>query len=323
MVFRRKVLLLSLIICSLSFIYAASFFFDPELKQDNELYAWLDERFLPYADAIEIAGSAGNIVFTRKNNIWVVSGYSNFYQRIFDYPASQNRINDLLGALTRRGHYPVRSELLDKYEQYGLGANTSRIIIYGGAGLPLLDLYVGYIGHTGQIFLRKSGKQIRSGEDIFTVYTENGKAYWFDLRIFAELHSSAVQRIGFIPPEGFGAGLYYIRNRNFWINENDGSVMPEFESIVRSVTETHGEDFFPVDAYANADWMNFGSIGMWLDDGSYRNITLGTLKYNHMGNAVEGNAGAVIYLALVPDTGLVYVLSEWTIRRIWPQALLQ
>ena len=295
--YKKKVLVLLVIILFLSLLYGGTVYFDSQYSaQRKSSYTWLDQRFLSYADRIEVIGSQGMVVLTRRNNVWVI------VEGTAEYPVKQAFIEDMLTALTRRGNFPVRSNSLATASRYGISENSSRIIVRGGAGLPLLDLFIGYTDLTGgEIFLRKAGQnEIRSGEDRFTLYTENNRTFWYDLRLFPLIEPVMVQRIrlSFLIDED--KPLVISRSRNGWIFENSNVPFPGGDYWLRSILDARGEDFA-----RHTGWDPAESIVLELGDGSYRVIFLGP-------QAADGSRQA-----MVSDSSLVFILSEWTFRQFY------
>ena len=296
MEYKKKAALLLAVISVLAIALILSFIFDSErVARRSSSYTWLDSRFLPLADRIEIRGQRGTITLLRKNNIWVMPDAHNVQ---IEYPVKQIRVDDMLAALSRRANYPVRSTSREM-ERKGFGDDSSRITVYGGAGLPLLDMLIGYTDLSGgEVFLRKIGQsEIRSGADVFTMYTENDKTFWYDLRLFPDLTAAMVQRVHLISAT---EELILRRSGNNWINENTGAVISNGETYLRSLLDAQGEDFVS----DLTGFEVFGSIVLELGDGSIVTIYLGQ----------AGNR----QLANIRGSRLFYLLGDWTVKRIWP-----
>ena len=293
--FNKKLALLLILIFFLIMVYLGSFFFSTEANLRNSSYTWLDSRFVPLADRIEIYGLKGSIILLRKNNTWVISHGNN------DYPVKPLRVEELFRDLSRRKNYPLRSTT-SAPETFGLAKGVSRIIVRGGVGLPLLDLLIGFTDVSGrELFLRKAGqKEIRSGEDIFTIYTESDDRFWYDLRIFPGLSPSMVQRIHCFPLSTGESPFTLSRKNNGWIIENTVFPVLRVESWLRSIIEAQGENF--VDSM---DWETVGTMVLELEDGSARILRISPPD-------AQGSR-----IAAVSGSPFAYSLSEWTIRRIW------
>ena len=301
MTYKKKLFcLLALIFCLIS-LYGATFFFDPEVSSRNSNLSWLENRFVDLADRIEIFGSNGRTLILRINNVWVISDGN------VDYPVKQIRVEELFRDLSRRKNYPLRSSTSEP-GIYGLGEGASRIIIRGGAGLPLLDLLIGYSDVSGrEIYLRRTGqREIRSGEDIFSIYTESARSFWYDLRLFPDLSVVMVQRVHVFPPIMTEESPFTLsRRNNNWINENSGALVPRAESWLRTILDTQGESFADPVYWNPAYWEAEGSIILELEDGSARIFRIGP----------PDSYGS--RFAVVSDSDFTYSLTEWTVRRVW------
>lgn len=309
--FRRKIIVLSALIVFLALVYIASFVFEPG-RQGRHSFAFLDSKLLPLADRIEILGSGGNTVLSLRNNTWVFSSAA------AEYPVKQGRVDDFLKVLSGRDAYSLRAASSEANEKLGLvEGKASRIIIRGGAGLPLLDLLVGAGDALGrELYLRKAGaKEIYSGEDRFTLYTESRQSSWYDLRLFPAQNASGMEasmvqqaEISFpvIDANGFGVkqeNYVLRRGSGGWIiagNSNDTLDNIKTEAWLRSVLDAEGEDF-GIEAPAAPE----GRIILRFGDGSSRAMDAG-----------PPDADKRRYVT-VSNSSLVYVLAEWTYNRMF------
>ena len=300
MAYEKKLILLLTVIFCLLCLYIGTFFIGTEKSLRNSNISWLDMNFIHLADRIEIYGFYGRTILLRKNNIWVLREGS------IDYPVRQNKVEELFRDLSRRKNYPLRSSTSDP-GIFGLGEEASRIIIRAGTGIPLLDLLVGYNDVSGRdVFLRRAGQTaIRSGEDIFTIYTESDPSFWYDLRIFPDLSASMVQRVHIFPLFAEQSPFTLSRRNNGWINESSGALVPRAESWLRILINTQGENFINTE-----NWESEGSMVLELGDGNVRLFRVSSPD-------LESSRMAVVSGAPVGGSDLVFVLSEWTIRRLW------
>jgi hypothetical protein len=159
---------------------------------------------------------------------------------------------------------------------------ASRIVIRGGAGLPLLDLLLGRGDATGrEIYLRLAGRnEVRSGEDFFTQYLDSPPASWYDLRLFpgsSRPETGAVQRVRVSAFNGKGA--YSIsRNSGGWIFEGEEEIAVDTqkaEAWVRAILDAEGEDFSPSLQGPGGAEPGGGSLTLELGDGSARALLTG------------------------------------------------
>ena len=311
--YKRKILILLLLILILGLTNFAFYFFDAaRVNNRASLYIWLEERLLYYADRIEITGSRGQTILNRVNNVWVINAVLPDGS-IINLPVRQQRVEDFLRTLTRRSNYPVRSTAATP-ELLGIGPGSSRITIRGGAGLPLLDMLLGAVDASGsEIFLYGTGQRvIRSGEDIFTLYTESPPSFWYNLKIFPDIRADMVQRIHFMPVIHGESPLTFSRRNNIWIVENDenaGMIFANGELWLRSVLEMNGDDFVILHNISGGHEID-GFIALELGDGSLRVLSVSLPD-------TEGNR-----IATIAGTAFSYLLSEWTVRRIWSSSLL-
>ena len=313
----------------LALVYSLSFVFDPERKS-SAFFAWLEPSMIPLADSVEITGSGGldggfgggameaypgaGISLIRRNNVWFVSGGP--AGREGEYPARQSRVEDLLACLSQREAYTLRAVSKEGRERLGFrsgaagnpGGIASRIMVRGGAGMPLLDLLVGSADVLGrEVYLKRADKnEVYSGEDRFTVYTESRPGFWYDLRLFpAAVSVASVQQADIVIPDGAAVsppGSYtLLRNGLGWIMPGEAETdldTVKVEGWLRSVLEAEAEDFGGLAAAQ-------GSITLRLGDGS--NLAL------YIGSAGEDGRCP----AAVSGSGLEYMLPQRTVNRLW------
>jgi hypothetical protein len=305
--YKRKLIGLSALAAVLVLTLVGTVVFDPERTAlRNAAFAWIEPRLLDLADRIEISGSQGSTLLSRKNNVWVISNSGT------DYPVKQARVEDLLKVLSGRGLYQVRSNSASVHERLGLvEGRASRIIIRGGPGLPLLDLLIGFAGAPGrEVYLRKAGQnEVRSGEDSFTAYTESPESSWYDLRLFPDLETGMIQRVRVSPLRQDEAPYVLSRNGRGW-SFSDTLGPPEasrVESWLRSLMDAEAEDFSASLLQADAVF-SAGSILLELGNGGTVTLRLGQ---NDAGNRRD---------ASVSVSPFVYSLSEWTVNRLFRDA---
>ena len=304
MIYRKKLILLSALAAALAAVYILTFVLDPGRRHDRA-FAWLEPRLHSLADRIELSGPAGNAVLIRRNDAWFLStGWG-------EYPVRQQRVQDLFASLSRRDVYTLRSASLEARESLGLSiGSASRITVRGGAGLPLLDLLIGIGGAVGRdVYLaRADAREIYSGEDRFTAFTDSGPLFWLDLRLFAEgppRTAAMVQQaeVAFAPAGAPPASYLLRRSGGGWVmqGEDAGASGPRVEAWLRAVLEAAGEDFSP-----QAPPAIEGTITLWFGDGTTRSMYVGPPEdgENHRRAAVSGSP-------------LVFVISGWTADRLF------
>jgi hypothetical protein len=283
MTYNKKLALLSSITAALALIYALTVIFEPERAASRSAaYTWLDPNLVDRIDRITIIDAAGTaspepVTLARKNNEWFVSADG------IDYPAKQLRVDDLVGVLSRRDSYPARSSSVSSHERLSLTESAaSRIIISGGAGLPLLDLLVGQGDQTGrEVYLRRRGEnEVRSGEDRFTAYISASRSSWYNLRLFPEsedggLDSGSVQRLT-VRDGARTAPLVFTRNGRQWTLGGMDTANPDtgrVDSYIRGILNIEGDDFSgSVDP--DSPMFSHSSLTLELEDGSVRTLRL-------------------------------------------------
>ena len=307
MTYKKKLITLSSLVAMLALVYTLSLIFDPA-RQGSRAFAWMDPRQQHLADRIEIFGPAGNSVLIRINDVWFLS------ESGIELPVRQQRVQDLFAALSRRDVYTLRSTSLEVRDNLGLSVwGASRIIVRGGIGLPLLDLLIGRPGALGrEVYLARAyEREIYSGEDRFSFFTDWGPRVWLDFRLFPPTHAAApaaamVQQVELsFALNGAAPETYMLRRSGAgWVlqgNEGLDLANPRVDAWLRSVLEAEGEDFA-----AHAPSAAEGSITLWFGDGTVRTI--------HLGPVEDGENRRK---ALVSGSALVHVLSSWTVERIF------
>jgi hypothetical protein len=263
------------------------------------------------ADRIEIYGSRGVTVLSRKNNVW-------YYPDETALPVKQARAGDLLAALSRRERYTPRAVSEEGSARLWLTeAYASRITVRGGAGLPLLDLLVGRTDALGrEVFLRRAGKnETFSGEDRFTFYTESDPSSWLDFRLFpAERRPGpdSVQQADVYLPWDLASSRSFTlrRSGSAWVFPGNEGAPDTYkvESWLRSALEAEAEGFSG-EALARIE----GSVTLHLGDGTSRAIQAGpAIEPWFLDSQDEGHR-----LVAVAGSFPAYVFSEWAIKRLF------
>jgi len=305
--YNKKIVFLSALVAALAIVYILTFVLDPGNSR-SAAFSWLDSSNFDMADRIEIYGVNGNTELVRKNNAWF------FSTGTVELPAKQGRVEDLFAALSRKDVYPLRASSQEARQRLGLTEDSaSRIIVRGGAGLPLLDLLIGRAAAVGsEIYLRRGGwNEIYSGEDRFTVFTDSSPISWCDLRLFSNVGGGlapytieAVQQAD-IELSG-GEGFTLRRREATWIIPGDeGAVLDttRVDGWLRSVLEAEGDTFGEGDiSFVEA------SVTLWLGDGTSRTIE------------VSIPDGDNYRKATVSGSPYVYLLAEWNFNRLFRES---
>jgi hypothetical protein len=313
MLYKQKVKILSALVLVLAGVYIVTIVFDPERSgQRSDVYTWLDSSLRDSIDRIDLSGTPdGNVTLFFRSGEWVVDRDGR------DYPAQQGRVYDLLDALSRQDAFPLRSNTPSSHERFGLSDAAARIILRGGVGVPLLDLLVGNNDAGGRnVFLRKSNSNdVRSGQDLLTVYTRGQITAWYNLRIFPEQGDSSitadlVQRITLHTPPGETEipDMVITRNQNSWrIDAGDLSLgaadidKNRVDSYVSAILNTTGDDFVFSPGSLDDGWLR-----LELGDGRVLTLRIGPLI------GEDGRRDA----ALSDAGAYVYNLSAWALERL-------
>jgi hypothetical protein len=320
MVFKKKLLILSILTGVLALIYAATLAFDPERVSSRDAsYVWLDPKWVDQATQVEIQdkGNEG-VTLVRDNGGWFVSFEGK------EYPAKQARVEDLFNILSAKAAYPLRASSAASHKKMGLVENeASRIIVRGGPGTTysLLDLLIGEGDASGkEVYLRRSTQdEVRSGENNLASYITGTRSSWYNLRLFPEnetapVGTDMVQRIILTPPPAKpedespqGPGFTLSRDGDNWLQEGgNGEALDtsKVESYIRAVIEAEGEDFVSTPNVSDPVFTE-AQITLQIGDNTTRIIRIGPLLES-------GNRSAIS-----SGSDYVYSLAEWTMNRIF------
>jgi len=306
-VYNKKIVFLSALVAALAIIYILTFVLDPGNSR-GAAFSWLDSSYFDMADKIEIYGAKGNTELVRKSNAWFFSTGN------AEYPVKQGRVEDLFSALSRKDIYPLRASSQEARQRLGLTEDSaSRIIVRGGAGLPLLDLLIGRAAVVGsEIYLRRGGwNEIYSGEDRFTVFTDASPISWCDLRLFSGVESGlapyTIEAVQQADVELSGGEAFTLRRRGAgWIIPGDeGAVLDttKVDAWIRSVLEAEGDTF----SEGEIDFLE-ASVTLWFGDGTSRTIEVSISD--------DDNYRKVT----VSGSPYVYLLAEWNFNRLFRES---
>jgi hypothetical protein len=317
MVYKKKLIALSSLVVFLAVVYAITLFFDPErVGSRSAAFLWLDPKLQDQADSIELA-KAGEW----DNPLRLVRRGSNWYALIdeAEFPAKSARVEDLFRVLAARDAYPVRGSDAASHERLGLGENrAARILVKGGAGLPLLDMLIGDSDAAGrEVYMRKNGQnEFRSGEDKLSAYVNGAETSWHRLGFFSESPSppdaALVQRITVkpLPPEEEDAvpsePLVIARKGAAWsIDGMDDETVDtqRVDSYLRGILDAEGDNFMSGQSAATAGFSD-GQILLELGNGATLMINVGILPENRKAATASGSP-------------YVYALADWTVTRLF------
>jgi hypothetical protein len=344
---------------ALALIYGLTLIFDPQRSgRRNDTYTWLDPRLRDSVDRIELRGTSaggrdvlaeeGPVTLLRRNGRWLAA----VEEEGREYPARQSRVEDLLEDLSRRDAYAPRSASPASHERFGLaGEEAGRILLRGGAGLPLLDLLVGDNDAGGGVYLRRAGNnEVRSGEDRLSAYVNGPRSSWYDLRLFPDdggsrVTAELVQRLTLLPPaagnpgeEEAGGGeaaarpesggpVVISREQNGWrIHAGDRSLGPgeletsRVDSYIGGILATAADDFVPLPPVPGP---GDAVVTLELGDGRVVTLRLGP-AFGESGQrqalvlgAAGGPGGPPVPPLPGAESPYGYLLASWAVDRIF------
>jgi hypothetical protein len=327
---KRKIIVLSALCGALLLVYILTFVFDPENNAARGTF-WtaLDPRLREDVRQIELEGN-DNITLTGSDGRWFV----NFEDAL--YPARENKVADMLDALTSRGSYPVRSRSEAAQERVGLtGEEARRIIVRDSSGNALLNLLIGDAdAMLKDVYVRLEGSnEIRSSADIFSPFFGSRQS-WYELHLFPDrgvsgLNSGSVQRLIMQPPppeithisiEGEEddlpvlpeEGFTLVRNGNDWQFDGSDEALDgqAVEMYIRRIIECEANDFTPILGANDAEFTDpaFPTGKLVLETGS------GTRRVVTIGPKLTGKFSAV-----VSGSQYVYLLTGRQLEQLFQQ----
>lgn len=317
MSFKRKAVLYTGFFGLLALLFVGTLVFDPQrMASQSALFTWLSPSAVASLSKVEITPpkdtkTGEKVVLVKKDTLW-------FDQKDGrSYPIKQERLKDLLSALSKKAEYPVRATTDQAYPKLGLDEDhASRITLYGPSqDSPVLDLLIGNRDAVGRdVFLRNAAsKEVRSGLDRFSSYGSDTNRSWYDLRLFPStgkgaLTSNQVQRIHMVLNGDILKKDDYILSRDDkeqWVitgERNRKLDIQKVESLVKSILETEGEDFLSPQQETS---LGAGAvISLELGDGSTRILTVGESLPDSKRKAT------------LSGSPFGYVLAGWAVNQI-------
>ncbi|MDR2551561.1 MAG: hypothetical protein LBD31_00110 [Treponema sp.] len=311
MPYKQKIRLLTVLACALALVYALALFFDPERSNARRAsFTWLPPGARDEADGIEIIRGENRLALSLKNGRWFA-----LLEGALEVPVKQGRVDDLFRILSTRGAFPRRGSSAASHGDLDLGNGAARLLIRGGAGIPLLDLLVGGDDSSGrEVFLRKNGENLfRSGDKLIGAYVKGEYSSWYDLKLFEEKSLDQVQRIRvafsgleFAPGEEGdpprAEEYVVVRSGEGWTFEGGPALADKdkVETWIRGILEAQGDDVAPSPEGFNGA----GGIRVELGDGTALSV--------QMGNAGEGGKTP----AVAGGRTYAFILSPWTVTRL-------
>jgi hypothetical protein len=307
MPYKKKLIILAALTGILAILYGFTLFFDPErVNERNASFSWLPGAARDDADRIEVSRPGGEpLVLVRKNDLWFA-----LTETGFELPVKQGRIDDIFRILTARGAFPLRGSASSSHEGLGLAlGGASRLIIRGGAGVPLLDLLIGGDDSSGrEVFLRKNGENdFRSGERLIATYINGNDTAWYDLRLFHDDPSAMVQRVRVSPPKGTeGVGDFAVaKSGGAWVFEGSADIPDgsKVDAWIKGIFEAQGDSFI---SPTEGGELAAGRMILELGDGSVRTI--------QAGEALPEDGGTEQRPVSVSGVPYLFVVSQWTLQ---------
>jgi hypothetical protein len=303
MPYKKKIAILGITAIVLALIYSLTLVFDPErINTRNAAFTWLPAGARDEADRIEITRGEQKLALVLESGKWfalfVVGGQE------LEVPVKQGRVDDLFRLLNTRGAFPRRGSSAASHGDLGLGADAARLVIRGGAGLPLLDLLVGNDDSSGrEVFLRNYGEDVfRSGDRLISSYVKGERTAWYDLKLFTDASVDLVQRVRIRLNGPEGTEEYsIIRGGENWTFEGDALSLnkEKVETWIQGILESQGEDFLYPDNFIPA-----GTISVELGNGAVFSLQIGQ-------SGEDGKSPA-----LVAGNAYGHVLPQWAVTRI-------
>jgi len=324
MEYKKKVFALSCAVVILSLVYAATLVFDPARRGARaDVYTWLDPRATDGIARIVFTlpaaylppGAPETVVLSRNGSAWYV------LRRGGRYPARRQRVEDFLAELTTRAPFPVISTNAAAHERLALTPDdAARVTVSGVMGPPLLDMLLGHNDPSGRnVYLRRADRnEARSGRDRFSDFVWGERRSWYNLSLFPGSDEGIVPDVtslAMFPPAAGGetGPLVFTRVPGPWeavwnVNFDLEAVnQARVNAFVRDVLMSVGEDF--ADARAAPD-AAFDDSRLVLELAGGGTVAIGF-------TAPDGDERR---LASVSGTDIVYVVSGWMHRRLFPAA---
>ncbi|MDR0644390.1 MAG: DUF4340 domain-containing protein [Treponema sp.] len=308
MTYNKKLTILSGLIGILAMVYGGTLIFDPErMNARDAVFAWLDAKSVPHVSGIEISNSNGKINLVKKDEAWFVETDGR------EYTAKDARVLDLLNLLSKKDAYPVRGRESASFERLGLTEDKANRLIIRGGDAVFLDMFVGNEATTGQIYLRKNGlNEARTSADSLDLYVAGSKISWYNLRLFPETEKLTIDFVQALdvtlPPideEKTPPPIMLARVEGGWTVNGEKVDAAKAESYIHGVLDAEGEDFAAEPFLIGSAE---GKIVIQLGNGTNRVVSVGALSDANKRDAV------------VSGSDYVYILSKWTLDRLFRSA---
>ena len=195
--FRRKVLILGVLIAVLAGIYIAGLLFSParvgRRQAESPLIAGFNRQQRDQVAEIRISGDQGNLKLLKRGDSWILPGP----QR--EYPASAIKIESFLDFLADLTRSRIVTSNPDAWEEFEVHSDaTRRIQLLDSTGGQLTEIIVGKsaVGSEDNYVRLGGSNEILLTARSFDYYLNVEERFWAYLRIFPEdLEGQSIMRI--------------------------------------------------------------------------------------------------------------------------------
>ncbi|MCL2179533.1 MAG: DUF4340 domain-containing protein [Treponema sp.] len=312
MTYRKHLYILLSVIVVLSLFYTGSLIFTSDFgNARNSSYVWLDSGMAARTTRIAVKTQDNEYQLLKQDSQWYIAHNG------ARYPARNLRVDDLIGILTARASWPLRSSNASTYGRFGLDDGASRITLYGET-LILLDLLVGADDAAGSetYFRRIGANEVRSGKNNIRTYLSSPHS-WYNLRLISDNESNqidaeSVQRLS-VYTQG-GQQIFSRRNRGWTVSGIDvaNPSSSAIEGYIRIILSSEGDGF--TDS-PSADDAAFNYSRMALEFGNGRVVTIRFTENNEGGRRFAHVSGSGIV-----NSGLIYTIPSWVSARLFREA---
>ena len=195
--FRRKVLILGVLIAVLAGTYTAGLLFSParvgRRQAESPLIAGFNRAQRDRVAEIRISSDRGNLKLAKKGDSWILPGARR------EYPASATRIDALLDFLADLTRTRIVTSNPDVWEEFEVDNDASRRIqLFDSEGGQLTEIVIGKsaVGSEDNYVRLGGSNEILLTARSFDYYLNVEERFWAYLRIFPEdLEGQSIMRI--------------------------------------------------------------------------------------------------------------------------------
>ncbi len=195
--FRRKVIILGVLIAVLAGTYTAGLLFSParvgRRQAESPLIAGFNRQQRDQVAEIRISSDRGNLKLAKQGDSWILPGA----QR--EYPASATRIDAFLDFLADLTRTRIVTSNPDVWEEFEVDNDAPRRIqLFDAAGGQLTEIIIGKsaVGSEDNYVRLGGSNEIFLTARSFAYYLNVEERFWAYLRIFPEdLEGQSIMRI--------------------------------------------------------------------------------------------------------------------------------